>query len=188
MDPFRKLTPPPRRYAAVSDIGRLELSDTYHRAVKDPNAWMRPLLTARRLPMSQTSRLTTPNTNGVEGMSVWDRQAQEEMQLATELQADEMLAKREAMERRRRSSSLYSGSMWKRKADSATPGKRISAKDRVAIAQKKIAAAGGTGRAKPARSAGRSDAADTLMIDGNVYMKDARGVWRDVKTGEPCSE
>lgn len=190
MDPFRKLTPPPRRYAAVSDIGRLELSDTYHRAVKDPNAWMRPLLTARRLPMSQTSRLTTPNTNGVEGMSVWDRQAQEEMQLATELQADEMLAKREAMERRRRSSSLYSGSMWKRKADSPTPGKRMSAKDRIAMAMRKIAAAAG----EPARSAGRSDsssrtdAADTLMIDGKMYMKDARGVWRDVVSGEPCSE
>lgn len=147
---------------------------------------MRPLLTDRRLQISRASRLTTPNTNGVEGMSVWDRQAQEEMQLATEMEADEMLQKREAMERRRRSSSLYSGSMWRKKPSRGDgPSKRVAARDRIAIAMRKIAAAAA---GEPARSAGRSDSADSLLIDGQVCMKDARGVWRDVVTGERCGE
>lgn len=147
---------------------------------------MRPLLSARSLPLSQTSRLRTPNTNGVEGVSVWgDGQAEREMQLATEMKGEEMVQDRRAMEQRRRSSSLYSGSMWRKKPSRGDgPSKRMAAKDRIAIAQKKIAAAAG----RSDSGSSRTDAADSLVINGRMCVKDSRGVWRDVVSGEPCSD
>ena len=156
------------------------------RTVTNTNAWKQPLLSDRKFVICRGHRLTTANTDGVEGMTIGDRQAQRELQKGTEEKTAEMVEKREAMERRKATDSLYTGTAWK-KADAApTPAKkRIAARDRIAIAMRKIAKAG-----QPARSAGRSDSgtrtdsACMLLIDGEPYTQNDLGQWVHTITGE----
>ena len=157
----------------------------------DTNAWRKPLLSDRRFHICRAHRLSTANTDGVEGVSLADRQPQLDLQRATKEQTVDFLEKREAVERRKAAArrkakdSLYIGSSWKKKTDSATPAKRIAAKDRVAIAMKKIAKAGQPSRSD---SGTRSDSADSLVINGRMCVKNGEGDWVDVVTGEPCGE
>lgn len=151
------------------------------------NNWKQPLLSDRCFQISRAHRLSTANTNGVEGLSVADRRIQRELQQDNEQQTIELVERRKAAVRHKAKDSLYLGTSWKKKTDSAAaPSKRIAAKDRIAIAQKKIAAAPG----HPARSTGRSDSSSRkdsacmLLIDGEPYTQNDQGQWIHVVTGE----
>ena len=99
------------------------------RIVTNTNAWKQPLLSDRKFQICRGHRLTTANTDGVEGMTIGDRQAQRELQQATEEKTAEMVEKRAELKRRKAMDSLYTGTAWK-KADAPPPLQRSASLQR----------------------------------------------------------